>query len=80
MSRQSKQFRVQPTAVSADEPFLTPQTLAEQLPVAVTTIYKCTRGHNVESAIPCYRLSRKVVYFRWREVLPWIESTGRGAA
>lgn len=56
------------------EPFITVKQLAERLQVKASTIHEWTRGRNVQSPIPCYRVSRKVLYFRWSEVVMWIEA------
>ena len=55
-----------------DDSFITPRQLAERLHVKVSTIHEWTRRRNT-NPIPHYLVSRKVVYYRWSEVVAWIE-------
>lgn len=57
---------------SAEE-FLTPKQLAARLPVTVSTIWDWTRRRN-RNPIPHYPISRKVVLYKWSEVVKWVES------
>ena len=60
------------------EPFITVKQLAEHLQVKTSTIWEWTRRRNT-NPIPHFSVSRKAVYFRWSEVVSWIESQGRAA-
>jgi len=59
-------------SISDDDSFITPREVAERLHIKVTTVYEWTRRRNT-NPIPHYPVSRKVVYYRWNEVVVWIE-------
>jgi predicted DNA-binding transcriptional regulator AlpA len=61
------------TTPASDDSFITPKQLAERLQVKVSTIWEWTRRRQ-QSPIPHYPVSRKVVYYRWSEVVAWIQS------
>ncbi|HUN62549.1 MAG TPA: helix-turn-helix domain-containing protein [Candidatus Sulfotelmatobacter sp.] len=63
---------ITPIAAS-EETFITPKQLAERLHVKVSTIWDWTRHRNT-NPIPHYPISRKAVYYRWSEVIAWIEA------
>jgi predicted DNA-binding transcriptional regulator AlpA len=60
------------------EPFITVKQLAERLQVKTSTVWEWSRRRNT-NPIPHYPVSRKVVYFRWSEVVRWIESQREAA-
>jgi predicted DNA-binding transcriptional regulator AlpA len=60
------------------EPFITVKQLAQRLQVKTSTIWEWTRRRNT-NPIPHFSVSRKVVYFRWSEVVRWIEGQRRAA-
>jgi predicted DNA-binding transcriptional regulator AlpA len=62
----------------ATEPFITVKQLAERLQVKTSTIWEWTRRRNT-NPIPHFSVSRKVVYFRWSEVVRWIEGQRQAA-
>ncbi len=57
----------------SNEGFITPKQLAERLHVKVSTIWEWTRRRE-KSPIPHFSASKKVVYFRWSEVVRWVEA------
>ncbi len=72
-SRKKKSAPISPVTSSADDSFITPRQLSERLHVKVTTIHEWSRRRNT-NPIPHYPISRKVVYYRWPEVVAWIEA------
>jgi excisionase family DNA binding protein len=54
------------------EPFITVAQLAERLHVKPSTIYEWTRRRET-NPIPHIPISRKVVLFRWSDVVRWVE-------
>ena len=73
-SRKKKSASI-PSIISpetADDSFITPRQLAERLHVKVSTIHEWTRRRNM-NPIPHYPVSRKVTYYKWSEVIAWIE-------
>jgi predicted DNA-binding transcriptional regulator AlpA len=60
------------------EPFITVKQLAERLQVKISTIWEWTRRRNT-NPIPHFSVSRKVVYFRWSEVVKWVEGQRQAA-
>jgi hypothetical protein len=74
-SRKKKSASI-PSTISpaiADDSFITPRQLAERLHVKVSTIHEWSRRRNT-NRIPHYPVSRKVVYYKWTEVVSWIQS------
>jgi len=67
-----------PTQDRTVEPFITVKQLAERLQVKTSTIWEWTRRRNT-NPIPHFSVSRKAVYFRWSEVVRWIESQRQAA-
>lgn len=61
-----------------NEPFITVKQLAERLQVKTSTIWEWTRRRNT-NPIPHFSVSRKVVYFKWSEVVMWVESQRQAA-
>jgi hypothetical protein len=57
---------------SVEEGFITPEQLAQKLHKKVSTIWEWTRRRN-KNCVPHYAVSRKTVYFRWSEVVRWLE-------
>ena len=55
------------------EDYLTAKQVADRLHVKVATIYEWTR-RRAKNPIPNYPISRKVVLFKWSEVVDWIEA------
>jgi predicted DNA-binding transcriptional regulator AlpA len=60
------------------EPFITVKQLAQRLQLKTSTIWEWTRRRNT-NPIPHFSVSRKTVYFRWSEVVRWIESQRQAA-
>jgi hypothetical protein len=67
-----------PTQDCPVEPFITVEQLAELPQVKPNTIWECSRRRNT-NAIPHYPVTRKVVYFRWSEVVDWIKGQRQAA-
>jgi len=61
-----------------NEPFITVKQLAERLQVKTSTIWEWTGRRNM-NPIPHFSVSRKVVYFSWREAVRWIEGHRQAA-
>jgi len=59
------------------EEFVTPKQVAERLHVKTSTIWEWTRRRQ-QNPIPHYPVSRKVVLFRWSEVVRWVEAQRLG--
>jgi predicted DNA-binding transcriptional regulator AlpA len=57
----------------SNEGFITPKQLAERLHVKVSTIWEWTRRRE-KNPIPHFPVSKKAVYFRWSEVVRWVEA------
>lgn len=59
---------------SQSESFITVAQVAERLQKKTSTIWEWTRRRN-KKPIPHYPVSRKAVYFKWSEVVRWLEGT-----
>jgi excisionase family DNA binding protein len=59
-------------ATPITEEFITVRELAERLHVKPCTIYEWTRRQTAR--IPHFPISRKVILFRWSDVVRWIEA------
>ena len=78
-------FKPQPVPVVVGVPtpptgegYLTVEQLATLLQVKPTTVYEWTRRRGL-GRIPCYRLGKKTIRFKWSEVDVWIRE-GKAAA
>lgn len=84
MPRQNKNNHVDPSVASGTSPtlrtpadeFITVKQLSERLHVTKATIWDWCRRRN-RDPLPHFAISRKVVLFRWSDIVRWIE--GRAA-
>jgi predicted DNA-binding transcriptional regulator AlpA len=68
-----------PTPISLVEPILTPEELAQEIKVPVSSIYEMTRNRkNGRTPMPKLKAG-KVLRFRLSDVVRWMQENGKAA-